>query len=60
MSGGILDADETSTVSGALTHSGDIAIDVATIRPSPIRDQRSVLEQILSLLAEEEVLSAED
>jgi len=29
MSGGILDADETSTVSGALTQSGDITIDVA-------------------------------
>ena len=29
MSGGILDADETSTVSGALTQSGDIVIDVA-------------------------------
>ena len=31
MSGGILDADESSTVSGALTQStADIAIDVAT------------------------------
>ena len=30
MSGGTLDADETSIVSGALTQSGDIAIDVAT------------------------------
>ena len=30
MSGGTLDADESSTVSGALTQSGDIAIDVAT------------------------------
>ena len=30
MSGGTLDADETLTVSGALSHSADIAIDVAT------------------------------
>ena len=30
MSGGILDADESSTVSGALTQSADITIDVAT------------------------------
>ena len=30
MSGGTLDSDESSTVSGALTQSGDIAIDVAT------------------------------
>ena len=30
MSGGILDADETSTVSGTLTQTADIAIDVAT------------------------------
>ena len=29
MSGGVLDADESSTVSGALTQSGDIVIDVA-------------------------------
>ena len=29
MSGGVLDADKTSTVSGALTQSGDIVIDVA-------------------------------
>ena len=29
MSGGTLDADESSTVSGALTQSGDIALDVA-------------------------------
>ena len=29
MSGGILDADETSTVSGALSQSGNITIDVA-------------------------------
>ena len=30
MSGGILDADESSTVSGALTQLADITIDVAT------------------------------
>ena len=30
MSGGTLDADETLTVSGTLSHSADIAIDVAT------------------------------
>ena len=30
MSGGTLDADETLTVSGALTQTADIAIDVAT------------------------------
>ena len=30
MSGGTLDADETSTVSGARTHTADITIDVAT------------------------------
>jgi len=30
MSGGTLDADETSTVSGALSHTADITIDVAT------------------------------
>jgi len=30
MSGGTLDADNSLTVSGALTHSGDITIDVAT------------------------------
>ena len=30
MSGGALDADETLTVSGALTQTADIAIDVAT------------------------------
>ena len=30
MSGGTLDADETATVSGALSHSADIAIDVAS------------------------------
>jgi len=29
MSGGVLDADESSTVSGALTHTADITIDVA-------------------------------
>ena len=29
MSGGVLDADETSTVSGALSHTADITIDVA-------------------------------
>jgi len=29
MSGGVLDADESSTVSGALSHTADIAIDVA-------------------------------
>jgi len=29
MSGGVLDADESSTVSGALSHSADITIDVA-------------------------------
>ena len=29
MSGGVLDADKTSTVSGALTQSGNIEIDVA-------------------------------
>jgi len=29
MSGGVLDADESSTVSGALTHTGNITIDVA-------------------------------
>jgi len=30
MSGGVLDADESSTVSGALSHTADITIDVAT------------------------------
>ena len=30
MSGGTLDSDESSTVSGALTQSGNIVIDVAT------------------------------
>ena len=29
MSGGVLDADESSTVSGALSHTADITIDVA-------------------------------
>ena len=29
MSGGVLDADNSSTLSGTLTHSGDITIDVA-------------------------------
>jgi len=29
MSGGVLDADESSTVSGALSHTADISIDVA-------------------------------
>ena len=47
MSGGILDADETSTVSGALTQTADITIDVATARRSPIQEQRSTLEQKL-------------
>ena len=30
MSGGVLDADESSTVSGVLSHTADITIDVAT------------------------------
>jgi len=60
MSGGTLDADNSLTVSGALTQSGNITIDVADTRPSPIPELRSALEQILSLCLEEEALSAED
>ena len=61
MSGGFLDADESSTVSGALSHTADITIDVADNKTLTYSGAlRSVLEQILSLLAEEEVLSAED
>jgi len=45
MSGGVLDADNSSTVSGALSHTADITIDVAETRPLPIQVQRSALEQ---------------
>ena len=60
MSGGTLDADETLTVSGALSHSADIAIDVATGKTLTYSGTAIGVVQIPSPCLAEEVLSAED
>ena len=61
MSGGTLDSDESSTVSGALSHTADITDRCCHQQDAHLFWVRlSVLEQIQSLLAEEEVWLAED
>ena len=52
-----MDADNSLTVSGALSHTADITIDVADTKTLTYsQEQRSALEQILSLCLAEEAL----
>ena len=61
-SGGVLDADESSTVSGVLSHSADITIDVADNKTLTYSGTAISLGANMLTVSglEEEVLSAED